>query len=170
MGVHESIGYRLVCDFPGCEFDTESMNGEYGSWGDRWYAIDEWRGGDGYFGDEGAFCPTHTIWVEDEDGDRDSIAPMPYTIDSLFVLAERRIAERIENAARLARVRHDQRVRSWELRDASHERRVRVRVEHFERTVRENWEITAYPGVVLRLRAQTLIHANVEARQALAHG
>ncbi|WNM65467.1 hypothetical protein SEA_PHONEGINGI_65 [Microbacterium phage Phonegingi] len=124
MGVHESIGYRLVCDFPGCEFDTESMNDEYSSWTDRGDAIDEWREGDGYVGPEGVFCPTHTIWVEDEDGDRDSIAPMPYTIDSLFVLAERRIADRIENAARLARVRHDQRVRSWELRDASIERMI----------------------------------------------
>ncbi|AWN03245.1 hypothetical protein PBI_APPA_64 [Microbacterium phage Appa] len=126
MGVHESIGYRLVCDFPGCEFDTESMNDEYSSWTDRGYAIDEWREGDGYVGPEGVFCPTHTIWVEDEDGDRDSIAPMPYTIDSLFVLAERRIAERIENAARLARVRLDVRCREWEQRDRRIERHVQV--------------------------------------------
>lgn len=126
MGVHESIGYRLVCDFPGCDFATEDMNGEYSSWTDRGYAIDEWREGDGYVGDDGVRCPTHTIWVEDEDGDRDSIAPMPYTIDSLFVLAERRIADRIENAARLARVRLDQRCREWEQRDRRIERHVQV--------------------------------------------
>ena len=157
MGIHESIGYRLVCDFPGCDFDTEDMDGEYSSWGDRGYAIDEWRDGDGYVGDDGVFCPTHTIWVEDEDGDRDTIAPMPYTIDSLFALAERRIAERIENSARLARVRLDQRCRTLELRDDSFKRRVRVRMGD------GGWDD-------LPSRSQRLVAVNVEAREALAHG
>lgn len=127
MGVHQSIGYMLRCDFPGCDFATEDMNTEYSSWTDRGYAIDEWREGDGYVGDEGVFCPTHTTWAdEDEDGDREGIVPMPYSIDSLFVLAERRIADRIENAARIARVRLDQRCREWEQRDRRIERHVQV--------------------------------------------
>lgn len=128
MGVHESIGYRLVCDWPGCGFDTESMNDEYSSWTDRGYAIDEWREGDGYHGPEGTYCPTHTIWTTDEFDERVEIVPMPYTIDSLFVLAERRIADRIERSARRALDEHARRIRSWELADASIERRVRVRL------------------------------------------
>lgn len=158
MGVHESIGYRLRCDFPGCEFDTESMNDEYSSWTDRSYAIDEWREGDGYVGPEGVFCPTHTIWAdEDDDGDREGIVPMPYTIDSLFVLAERRIADRIENAARIARVRLDSRCRSLHLRDESFKRRVRVRMGD------GGWGD-------LGSRSAALVAANVEAREALARG
>lgn len=124
MSVLESVGYMLHCDFPGCGFETRDISDEFSSWTDLDYAIEEWRDADGYHGSDGTYCRTHTIWVEDEDGDRDEIAPMPYTIASLFVLAERRLAERIENAARLARVRHDQRIRSWDLRDASIERMI----------------------------------------------
>lgn len=158
MGVHESIGYMLRCDFPGCDFATEDMNTEYSSWTDRSYAIDEWREGDGYVGDEGVFCPTHTIWAdEDDDGDREGIVPMPYSIDSLFVLAERRIRDRIENAARIARVRLDQRCRTLALRDESFKRRVRVRMGD------GGWHD-------LVSRSQRLVAVNIEAREALAHG
>ncbi|QYC54399.1 hypothetical protein SEA_PICKLES13_64 [Microbacterium phage Pickles13] len=165
MGVHESIGYMLRCDFPGCDFATEDMNTEYSSWTDRGYAIDEWREGDGYVGPEGVFCPTHTIWTTDEFDERVEIVPMPYTIDSLFVLAERRIDERIENAARLARVRHYQRVHSWELRDASRERRVRVRMA--EPLVLDQ-RVTLHERKIRH--SQRLVAVNAEAREALAHG
>ena len=167
MGVQESIGYRLVCDFPGCDFDTESMNSEYSSWTDRSYAVDEWVEGDGYVGAEGVFCPTHTIWVEDEDGDRDSIAPMPYTIDSLFILAQRRIDDLIENRARLARVRLDARCRTLTSRDANRQRRIDTRVMQFDESVRANWALAGAPSVANLFRSQILVSASIEAREAI---
>lgn len=166
MGVQESIGYRLVCDFPGCNFDTESMNQEYGSWTDRSYAVDEWREGDGYVGPEGVFCPTHTIWTADEDDDRVEILPMPHTIDSLFILAQRRLDERIENAARIARVRLDTRCRTLTSRDANRQRRVDTRMMQADRTLTE-FGFDLGGRMALIVRAKSLVDASAEARKAI---
>lgn len=157
MGVRESIGYALECDFPGCGRDTEGVNGEYGSCGDLDTAVDEWRDHEGYHGDEGTYCAEHTLFDEDEYSEHHGIRPMLPTIDNLFVLAERRIAERIRLSALTASCRVDNRVRSLELRDASFERRVRVRMGD------GGWHD-------LVSRSQRLVAVNVEAREALAHG
>jgi len=123
MSIHESVGYSLHCDFPGCDFETRDISDEFSSWTDIDYAIEEWREADGYHGDEGSYCRTHTLYEADEDGERDSVRPMPYTMDSLFLLAERRIAARINNLADIASFQVDRRCSDWQRREESAARR-----------------------------------------------
>lgn len=129
MGVEMIDSYHVRCDFPGCRASTGSL-GEYGAYGSPGEAEEDWREMEGYVGPLGAYCPEHTIYDPDEDGDDDdsSYRPMLPTLDNMFVLAERRIADRIERSARRALDEHARRIRSWELADASIERRVRVRL------------------------------------------
>ena len=115
MSVITPPSFALRCDFPDCGRDTGDF-GEYGAYGSLADAIDDWEDMDGYHGDLGTSCPDHTTWREmpGEPGIEER-APMPHTIDSMFVVAERYIAERIESATRHALMRHGDRVR-----DAAH--------------------------------------------------
>lgn len=124
MGVIESIGFALRCDFPGCSVATEDI-GDYSSWAALSSAAEEWRDCGGYLGPEGSYCSTHTIATEDDDTDP-GLAPLLYSLDALFLLAERRIAARIEHSARLARYRHERRCDEWARRDARAERNSRL--------------------------------------------
>lgn len=111
MSIKEQTGYAVECDFPDCDVKTQDL-GEYAFWGDFGTALDEWIDHDGYAGDLGQYCFEHTVWVEDEEEGIDERRPMPHTIDSLFLLAERRIAAKISFYERAAlynlgtRVRH----------------------------------------------------------------
>lgn len=125
MSVREQMGYALVCDFPGCGVETRDL-GDYAFWGDIGAAVDEWSDHDGYSGELGDFCYEHTVWAavdEDEDADEKRV-PMEYSIENLFVLAERRIAERIESATRRALQRHGDRCRDMAGRQGK--RRLRI--------------------------------------------
>lgn len=117
MSVKEQMGYALVCDFPGCGLETGDL-GEYGFWGSLADAIEEWCDADGISDEAGTFCSTHTVWVEvGEDGDEERVG-MPYTIENLFRLADRRVAEVIDREARFALMRHGDRCRAAEGRQA----------------------------------------------------
>ena len=117
MSVKEQMGYALVCDFPGCGTETGDV-GEYAFWGDLGDAIEEWRDADGVSDESGTFCAEHTVWSEpDEHGDDERVG-MPYTIENLFVLAERHVAEVIERATRNALIRQGDLSRRMESNNA----------------------------------------------------
>ncbi|MBQ9917855.1 MAG: hypothetical protein IJO71_11740 [Microbacterium sp.] len=124
MSVKEQMGYALVCDFPGCGTSTSDL-GDYAFWGDIGAAVDEWNDAQGYSGDLGHYCYEHTVWsATDEDDEIDERVPMLYTIENLFVLAERRIADRIASSERLALMRHGDRCREMEGRQGARRRRI----------------------------------------------
>lgn len=60
MSVREVTYYQVVCDEPGCEFNTEDFCDEYSAWSDSGTAIDDWVNADLYHGDDGRdLCPAH---------------------------------------------------------------------------------------------------------------
>ncbi|MCT2087340.1 hypothetical protein M3D75_14550 [Microbacterium enclense] len=127
MSVKHQMGYSIACDFPGCGAQTRDL-GDYGFWGDIGSAVDEWTDHDGYSGDLGDFCYEHTVWSDEDDEESDGErVPMEYTVGNLFVLAERRIAERIAFRERQALMRLGDRCREMEGRQAS--RRLRIERE-----------------------------------------
>lgn len=122
MSVIESMGYALRCDFPGCDVKTGDI-GEYSFWGDVSDAREEWDSADGYTGPEGDYCPGHTIWTGDDDENDPERRPLLWSLDALFLLAERRIADRIDFLTRIALYRVDRRCEDWRRRDEQAERR-----------------------------------------------
>jgi len=111
VSVKQQMGYALQCDFPDCDVETRDL-GDYAFWGDIDSAIDEWRDHDGFYDDErGAYCFQHVTW--DEDGEKH---PMQDTLEVRFMLARRRIEDRIDASARRARIELDRRCRRMEQR------------------------------------------------------
>lgn len=130
MSVVQQMGYALHCDFPGCDTQTRDL-GDYSFWGDLEAAREEWTDAEGVLTDDGgAYCYTHTVWEHDDDDDDwdDERVPMPYTVENLFRLADRRIADVIERATWQALMRQGDRERTL----AAHQGR-------WERTTFEKW-------------------------------
>lgn len=117
MTVKEQMGYAIECDFPECGTSTQDL-GDYAFWGRIDDALDEWNDHDGCAGDLGYYCHEHTVWAENEDGD-ESRVPMLPTIENLFLLAERRIARKIDYATSNALYAHGNRVRDLASRQSA---------------------------------------------------
>lgn len=117
--IREATFYAVQCDYPGCTFDTSDC-GEYASWMDKGYAVEEWTESENLIvvGDDGVerhYCREHTIWNDDDDGE--PRIPLPEGIEGEFIIAERRIALRIAVAVDNAQVAHRRRCDQWARRD-----------------------------------------------------
>ncbi|HWU47805.1 MAG TPA: hypothetical protein VN133_13695 [Humibacter sp.] len=113
MTLKTSIGYFVQCDYPGCEYTTEDCNGEYSSWTDASYAVEEWTEGDAHIavtvdGVEKHYCPGHVMWGGEDD---DELVPVPEGIEGALVLMQKRLRERIAFKFRAAALHHEQRCR-----------------------------------------------------------
>ncbi|RKN67687.1 hypothetical protein D7252_08870 [Microbacterium sp. CGR2] len=118
MAVKERMGYAIECDFPDCGTSTQDL-GDYAFWGSLEDAVQEWVDHDGYADDLGYYCHGHTVWNDSEEEGIEERVPMPYSIDTLFDLAERRIASKIDYLTRNALYNHGNRVRDLASRQAA---------------------------------------------------
>lgn len=61
MSVREVTMFKVVCDWPGCKFETGSFSNCAG-WGDAGYAEEEWRDSENQVTPDGKhYCDEHRI-------------------------------------------------------------------------------------------------------------